>query len=243
MRLLVDVGNSRTKFLFEIDNKLTEIEHIANDAVNNNWLTKISGEIESITLASVNKNHLTDVFCKYSKQNKIPFIQVKSEGERFGVMSSYQEPEALGVDRWLTLLAANNLYKNKNVLIIDAGTATTADLLDKNANHAGGWILPGIDTLFSSLLVNTTQVLATQAPVSTIALGKNTSECVNNACWAATIGFIEQAVIQAKKLMILDEILITGGNAQGISKLLAEEHTVIDKLVFHGMLRFNEVLA
>ena len=238
MRLLIDVGNSRTKFLYEKNNKLTAIEYIANEAINSNWLTKISAKVESITLASVNKNNLTAIFSKYSEQKKIPFMQVQSESERFGVFSSYQNPTTLGVDRWLTLLAAASLYKNNNVLIIDAGTATTADLLDKNAYHLGGWILPGIDTLFSSLLMNTTNVAAIQTPASTLNFGKNTSECVNNACWAATIGFIEQAIKQTKKQLVLDKILITGGNAEGISRLLTVEHNVIDKLVFFGMQRF-----
>ncbi len=238
MKLLVDVGNSRTKFLVEINNKLTELKYIANEAVNDKWLQDTFIKVKSITLASVNHNGLTEIFLNFSKKKKIPFIQVKSENERFGVISCYQEPTTLGVDRWLTLLATADLYRNKNVLIIDAGTATTADLLDHNANHVGGWILPGIDTLFSSLLVNTTHVSATQAPVSAITFGKNTSECVNNACWAATIGFIEQAVKQANKLMVLDNIVITGGNAEGISKLLVDEHKVIDKLVFFGMQRF-----
>jgi type III pantothenate kinase len=238
VKLLVDVGNSRTKFLFEKNNKLTAIEHIDNDAVNNHWLAGIAVNIESITLASVNQSSLTGVFATFTEQQKIPFTQVKSESKRFGVISSYQKPTTLGVDRWLTLLAANSLYKNKNVIIIDAGTATTADLLDKNANHAGGWILPGIDTLFNSLLANTTHVSAIQAPVSTLSFGKSTSECVNNACWAATLGFIEQAIKQAHNLMAVDRILITGGNAEGISRLLIDEHKVIDKLVFLGMQRF-----
>ena len=51
----------------------------------------------------------------------------------------------LGVDRWLAILAAAfKLYPQKNVLIIDAGTATTVDLLAKSGVHQGGWILPGI---------------------------------------------------------------------------------------------------
>lgn len=238
MKLLIDIGNSRTKFVFEIDNKLTEIKHIDNDAVNNEWLSSIAMDVESMTLASVNQSNLTSVFSIFSEHKKISFMQVKSESKRFGVISSYHEPTTLGVDRWLTLLAANTLYKNKNVLIIDAGTATTADLLDNNGYHVGGWILPGIDTLFNSLLVNTTHVSATQSPISSIAFGKNTSECVNNACWAATIGFIEQAITKAKKIMLVDNVLITGGNAKGISKLMVEKHKVIDKLVFLGMQRF-----
>jgi len=238
MRLMVDIGNSRTKFIYESNSQLTQLKHIANEDVNTKWLEKVSAKVESIILASVNQNKLTEIFATFSQQKKIHFLQVKSESERFGVLSCYQQPNTLGVDRWLTLLAAARLYKNKNVLIIDAGTATTADLLDMNANHVGGWILPGIDTLFSSLLANTTHISATQTAVSTIAFGKNTSDCVNNACWAATIGFIKQAISQVKKSMVLDSILITGGNAEEISKFLAEEHIVVDNLVFLGMQRF-----
>ena len=153
----------------------------------------------------------------------------------FGVTSSYQHPATFGVARWLTLIAAKAYCKNENVLIIDAGTATTVDLLDKSGQHLGGWILPGIDLLFNSLLVNTVQISATQQHLPTLSFGTNTSECVNNACWAATLGFVEQAVIQAKAQVSLDKVLITGGNAEKLSALISTEHQVIHQLVFLGL--------
>lgn len=238
MKLLIDIGNSRTKFLFEKEEQLTAMESIRNEGVNEEWLASITNSVEKIIVASVGELSLIEKIEKHAEQQAIAFLKVESEGSRFGVTSSYQQPTTLGVDRWLTLLAANTCCQSQNVLIIDAGTATTVDLLDSSGDHLGGWILPGIDILFNSLLVNTSQISATQKCLPVLSFGKSTSECVNNACWAATLGIIEQAINQAKIQVSLDKILITGGNAEKISMLLTAEHQVIHQLVFIGLQRF-----
>ena len=162
MRLLVDIGNTRTKYTVEQQGKLSVIQTKRNEDINQQWLENITFSVKTIIIASVSEEHLVDVFLAYAKKNSIEFFNVESESKRFGVTSSYQAPRTLGVDRWLTLLAANFIYSNENILIVDAGTATTIDLLDKSGKHLGGWILPGIDILFNSLLLNTSQILATK---------------------------------------------------------------------------------
>lgn len=238
MRLLVDIGNSRTKYVFEFQGELSDINSEVNENITADWLLNITEPVTGIIVASVSKDSLAAVFSSYAKQNDITFQQVRSEGECFGVTSSYQQPTALGIDRWLTLLAANKVYSNENVLIIDAGTATTIDLLNMQGEHLGGWIFPGIDVLFNSLLLNTSQILATQQAIPALSFGKSTSDGVNNACWAATLGIIEQSIKQAKEQVSLDRILLTGGNAKKISALLVSKHHIIDELVFLGMQRF-----
>jgi type III pantothenate kinase len=238
MRLLVDIGNTRTKYTFEQQGKLSVIQSERNEDINKKWLENITGSVKAIIVASVGEEHLIDIFSAYTHQNTIDLINVKSESKRFGVTSSYQQPITLGVDRWLTLLAADILYSNKNILIVDAGTATTIDLLDKNGNHLGGWSLPGIDILFNSLLLNTSQIMAAQEHQVDISFGKSTSDGVNNACWAATLGFINQSIMQAKKQVSLDKIILTGGNAEKLSALLSTTPHIVHELVFIGMQRF-----
>jgi type III pantothenate kinase len=238
MRLLVDIGNTRTKYTFEQQGKLSVIQSERNEDINKKWLENITGSVKAIIVASVGEEHLIDIFSAYTHQNTIDLINVKSESKRFGVTSSYQQPITLGVDRWLTLLAADILYSNKNILIVDAGTATTIDLLDKNGNHLGGWILPGIDILFNSLLLNTSQIMTAQEHQVDISFGKSTSDGVNNACWAATLGFINQSIMQAKKQVSLDKIILTGGNAEKLGALLSTKHYIVHELVFIGMQRF-----
>jgi type III pantothenate kinase len=238
MRLLVDIGNTRTKYTFEKEGELSIIQTECNERINKQWLESIAASVKVIIVASVSEAYLVDLFSKYAEQRAIKFLKVKSEAERFGVTSSYQQPGSLGIDRWLTLLAANIVYENKNVLIVDAGTATTIDLLNNKGIHLGGWILPGIDILFNSLLFNTSQIIATQADKIDISFGKSTSDGVNNACWAATLGFVEQSIKQANKQISLDNIVLTGGNAQKLGALLSTKHHIVNELVFLGMQRF-----
>ena len=160
-------------------------------------------------------------------------------------MSAYQKPTQLGIDRWLALLAATHLYPNKNVLIIDAGTATTVDLVSGNGQHQGGWILAGIRALFNSILSHSTLVHAESKTVAKVTFGTNTTDNVNNACWAATLGMIEQAIEQAKQLVDVNRIILTGGDGKALTQLLLAQSTenslsvesiqFIDNLVFYGL--------
>jgi type III pantothenate kinase len=238
VRLFVDIGNTRTKYTVEKQGELSSIQTERNENINNNWLKSITASVKTIIVASVSEAYLVDVFSDYANQQAIEFLNVISESKRFGVTSSHKQPKTLGIDRWLTLLAANTLFKKENVLIIDAGTATTIDLLDNKGMHLGGWILPGIDILFDSLLLNTSQIHATKEHQVDLSFGKSTSEGVNNACWAATLGFVEQSIKSAKKEVSLDKILLTGGNAEKLGALLSTKHLIVHELVFLGMQRF-----
>lgn len=235
MKLLIDIGNSRTKYCFEHQGKLTDSESIPNAQINSAWLAKTFNLASAIFLASVSNQTLTQLLTDYGQQRAISVQIVESEKSHFGVTSCYAQPATLGVDRWLAMLGSTLLFPNETVLIIDAGTATTVDLVDHSGVHCGGWILPGIETLFSSVVSSTTKVQASKLATPTLSFGINTSECVNHACWAATKGLIDQAIVQAKLVVELDKIILTGGNAPALSHLLTAEHQVIEALVFHGM--------
>jgi len=59
-----------------------------------------------------------------------------------GLQLSYAEPERLGVDRWLAMLAGRRLTPRSQV-IVDAGSALTLDWVSADGTHRGGYILPG----------------------------------------------------------------------------------------------------
>lgn len=71
-----------------------------------------------------------------------------------GIQVAYPQPERLGVDRWLALIAAHRL-RREATLILDAGTAATFDLLLADGRHLGGLILPGLELMQSSLFAKT----------------------------------------------------------------------------------------
>lgn len=236
MIALIDIGNSRTKYCLVCHGQRSEIQNCSNDLLSSDYLTERFDKINKLIVASVSCNELVNEIEQWCLAHNISYQQVVSEKSKNEVVSAYHQPSQLGVDRWLTLIAANTLHPNKNILIIDAGTATTIDLITANGKHQGGWILAGIDTLFSALLNNTSQVQAHVSKTASLSFGASSSENVNNATWAATIGAINLAVLQSEQQdIVIDEILLTGGNGKTLASLLLHRCTVMEDLIFIGL--------
>jgi type III pantothenate kinase len=236
MIALLDIGNSRTKYCFHDNSERTFHCAVLNKSISHNFLTEKFTDVDKIVVSSVANKKITETINIWCHANKVVYQQVFSEFKKNTVISGYKEPRQLGVDRWLALIGVAYLYPNKNVLVIDAGTATTIDFLTKTGQHQGGWILAGINTLISSVLAETAQVKANVIEQESLAFGINTSENVHHAAWAATVGAINLAILEVQKqTLTLDELIITGGNANILASLISHECTVIEELVFTGL--------
>lgn len=236
MIALIDIGNTRLKYCLVDQGKRGTPQSISNQLLSSAYLSEHFGNITKVIVASVSHQNLTNTIELWCTDKSVDYQRVVSEKSKDEVISAYHQPNQLGVDRWLTLIAANVLYPNKNTLIVDAGTATTIDLIASNGVHQGGWILAGIDTLFSCVLDNTSQVHAKVDKEASLSWGMSTSENVNNATWAATVGAVNLAVSQSEHQGIpLDNILLTGGNGKTLASLLGTRCTVVEDLVFIGL--------
>ncbi len=242
MRLLVDIGNTQIKYVFQELGTATLFSEVTycDYAVFIAELAKnIFSNVCTVIVANVQSDEIVAAIESWASQRSIAFLQVHSEAKAFGVCSSYQQPARLGVDRWLALIAVHHLYPKQNVLIIDAGTATTVDLLAANGEHLGGWIMPGVQTMFDSLLSNTKKIIADPINTAQISFGVDSSECLNYGTWAMTIGAIKEAIVQANSLLLLNKVVLTGGNSQQIVNLIPEECELVPELLFHGLSCFQ----
>lgn len=242
MRLLVDVGNTQVKYVFQATERLaplTDIVYLDYVGFKERMAQGAFSQVSGVTFANVHGTEMPDAIEAWATTNNIAFLQVHSEAKAFGVYSSYQQPERLGVDRWLAMVGAKQLYPQQNLLIIDAGTATTVDVLDANGQHYGGWIMPGVQTLFDSLLTRTKKIIATPSATASLSFGLDSSNCLSHGSWAMTIGAVKEAIIQANNLLTIDKILITGGNGEEITKLITDNLQLEPKLVFHGLSCFQ----
>jgi type III pantothenate kinase len=241
MIALFDIGNTRTKYCFVEHGHKSQSKAVSNKRLSNDFLTEQFSGTTKLLVASVSHTKLTDTINNWCQQNKVVYQRVVSEAKKNHVISAYQEPRKLGVDRWLALIGASEVLPDKNILIIDAGTATTFDLLAANGQHQGGWILAGVNMLITSVLTNTIQVQANKNEQQSIAFGSNTSENVHNAAWATTVGAVNMAIYQSEHLGItIDEIILTGGNSYLLSSLIDQKNVVIEDLVFMGLQTYNE---
>lgn len=236
MITLIDIGNTRTKYCTVERGVRSKLNAIANEEVTPDFLSRHFRLSTKVITACVSHEKLINIITTWCDKNNTEFRRVKSESKKNNVISGYEIPEQLGVDRWLTLVAVSELYPKMNVLIIDAGTATTIDFLTESGQHQGGWILAGVTTLVSTILMNTSQVRAKNTENPSIRFGTNTSENVHNGSFAATIGAIQLAISEINSLDYeLNKVIITGGNAHILSSLLKNSNIVIDELVFVGL--------
>ncbi|MDR1646337.1 MAG: type III pantothenate kinase [Tannerellaceae bacterium] len=81
----------------------------------------------------------------------LPCFLFFDEKVRLPIDVRYQTPHTLGKDRLAATVGAAWLQPRKDILIIDAGTAITYELLESSGIYHGGNISPGMTTRFKAL--------------------------------------------------------------------------------------------
>jgi len=154
---------------------------------------------------------------------------LRSPQEALGLQNAYAEASTLGVDRWLAMVAARQIHEGA-LLVIDAGTALTLDLVDENGCHQGGYIIPGVDLMTASLRRDTARVLFNEGLVETTAPGTSTDGCVGAGIWLTQVASVKTLMSQYPKYTPI----ITGGYGQALLALGIEaEHR--PQLVLEGL--------
>lgn len=237
--LLIDIGNSRIKYTFVTRQGFIVNKELAHSALTKDWMSDTWGLVENIYIASVAHKKLVQLITDWATHKGINSFVVKSEASYKGLVNAYDEPQKLGVDRWLAMLGGKIRYPHQNLLIIDTGTATTVDFVSSDGVHQGGWIFPGLNILVNSVIDNTVNVSARMInPL--LAFGHNTEECLNFSALSGTIGLIEKAIILATEKYKLDQIIVLGGNAELIVKNTTYEMIIAKDLIFHGLLEYSK---
>ena len=233
--LVFDLGNTRLKW--------AAVESTQNISDRNKKLWAYSGSISTKSFQSPElRTELSDYISKtLPKPSAIGFCCVAGdiaienlrslfpqwqdlEWKQFtgsspyeGLRTLYQDPSKLGADRWAALIGARAL-SSTNTLVINAGTATTIDLLGGNGVHYGGWILPGLSLMQESLQQNTAQlplIVRANKPKAQASFGSTTDEAITGGCDAAQMGAILLAVYLAKAMNHpVERIWLDGGNAK-----------------------------
>ena len=141
--------------------------------------------------------------------NKKPFII--GSGIKTGLNIKIDNPKSLGADRVCDAVCVIEEYKTP-AIIIDMGTATTLSVVDKNHNHIGGMIIPGMKTSLDSLSDHASQLpfISLEAPKNLI--GKNTVECMQSGLFYGNTCMIDGLIDRIKEEIEGDvTVIVTGG--------------------------------
>ena len=233
MKLLIDIGNTRTKWRgfqanIRVDEGLFDNSELAEDVLNDFFMAR---GVRSIVLSNVGKTEIARMFYLVGERVGVQCQCIQSAREMAGLRFVYEEVTSLGVDRCLAMIGA---YDNKGVLVIDAGSAITADYLAGDGRHLGGYILPGCRMLMLSLKAGTSKVLV-DAEIASSEPGKSTQMCVNNGFTLMLQSLLTGLQTKAGELGI-SEVVITGGDADLIAHACPDiEFDQKNNLVLDGM--------
>jgi len=154
---------------------------------------------------------------------------VQSQASQCGVTNTYIDPGQLGADRWAALIGAWHLQRGA-CLVVNAGTATTVDLLSSQGVFRGGLIIPGIELMKRSLEQNTAGLPLAQGGYADEP--RCTADAIESGCLQAQSGAIERMFA---KLEAGAMCLLSGGNAERIAPRLNIPVRVVDNLALEGL--------
>jgi type III pantothenate kinase len=241
LKLYVDIGNSNIK-LVTFDENFSQVITLSYSKSSTSdlifdALSKLSVP-DKVICINVAGEKVYEQFFLYCTEtwNRVPvLIDIDKSYPIQGVKTGYHEPTQLGIDRWMAIIAAWNRVNNK-VMVIDAGSALTIDLVNEEGQHLGGYIVPGSYLMAKSLLDNT-KILS---DISTDGFGTDpghsTAECIANGSGRALISLIMDIFRTINEnQQVHYKCIITGGGAKKIIEHLPGIMDYQPLLIFEGM--------
>ncbi len=238
MNLIIDIGNSQTKVgIFDqgeivqtfytpfFDQKQYAQLKIQYRFINNGILSSVTDYdrdfIEQL------KGEL-DLFVVFDAQTPIP------------IENHYESKSTLGLDRLAAAVGASTLFPNSELLVIDAGTAITYDVIDKNNAFLGGSISLGIAMRFKALNQFTAKLPEIKPTPQCSDFGKNTEEAIRSGVQQGVIYEMEGFINQRLAVCPTCQVILTGGDAEFFEQKLKMPIFVKPELTLIGLDRILE---
>ncbi len=249
MKLLIDAGNSRTKWAWcpEQSSQPTALQ--INTLDNQDWFEGTAqAQALHAAIAHASQIYLSNVagerWLQALPERDQRLQAIVAISLALGLQNGYSQPAQLGSDRWCSLLAVWR-SEGKSALVVSAGTAMTMDALvikKAQAMFAGGSIQPGLRLMWQSL-----QQGAAQLDYAYPDLDAGTDSFPQNSQHAMWVGCVQAlaasvAAQYARLCQQLDHVpllFMSGGDADLIARYLphalSAQAIIVDNLVLKGL--------
>ena len=249
MLLTIDIGNTNaTLGVYDgekllADWRLTSGRHLSRDELGLSLVGLFAhariaiDALEGVCLASV-VPPLTAIYAdacrKYLRQTPL----VVELGVKTGVKVLVSEPRTVGADRIVNACAVKALVGGPAV-VVDFGTATTFDAIDKDGNYLGGAIAPGLEVAADSLSGRTAKLPKVELTVPSHAIGRNTIDAIRSGIMFGYVALVEGMIARFESELVTDDqrltVVATGGLAVTIAALTPRIDRVEPSLTLDGL--------
>ena len=231
MNCTIDFGNTRIKVGIFNKNEILENIVFEKNELNNMKEYLINKKVESVILSSVVDD--SENLAKYLK-SKYSFLEF-THLTKIPIINKYITPETLGKDRLAGAIAANNLFPDRNILVIDAGTCIKYDFLNNKNEYLGGAISPGIEMRFKALHNFTDKLPLIEAKEFDLLIGETTESSILSGVINGLINEVNETIEQYKKTFENIEIVLTGGEIIYFANKIKSSIFVDANLILKGL--------
>jgi len=228
MLLCIDIGNTWTKFGLFLEDKITFRENIPTGISPENIFKKIKPSAICISSVVPKENQK---FIEISRNFGIKPLFV-SIGD---IKTTIKNKNKIGQDRIANVLAGLYFYRPP-MIIVDLGTATVFDVVDKNGYYIGGCILPGIETSASFLWKKAALLEPIEIKKPDFLIGNDTEQALRSGIFYGAIAQIEGIAKMIKKEIGKADVILTGN----ISSLFTDHFKVDEDLTLKGIKVYYE---
>ena len=231
MLLAIDIGNTSTKYgiydrkgmlLYRdvLESKKNIPKKIIEQFFVKSVIYSATGNISDVMMAQIKgfEHHL-----ELTHHTLVP------------IQSEYATPETLGRDRLAAVCGAHWLFANQNILIIDAGTCMTYEILSKEGVYLGGNIAPGLKMRLQAMHEFTAKLPIVSVSLPKEMIGKSTETALQNGAIRGSLLEITDFRRRFQRKMGKTRTILTGGDAIFLAKNLKFSTFVEQDLVLAGL--------
>lgn len=146
-------------------------------------------------------------------------------------------PSELGTDILSNLSYAHYYKKNKNVIVVDFGTALTLSAVNRSGEVVGVSILPGLITSVNALYGSTAQLPQVELKLPERVLNRTSESAICSGVMLGAAGSVEKLITEAKKELKDEDayVIATGGLSSTISSIIISFNEVDTLLTIKGL--------
>ncbi len=219
MNVTIDIGNTsvilcifnKNKFISSLKLPTSRLEKSKVLNFIKNFCNKSKEKYILISsVVPIAKKFFIDLF----DSNNLTYFNARDVLKSFKLKTNIKNKKTIGDDRLINIIFAKYLYLN-SIIIIDFGTATTIDILNKKGAYDGGVITPGIDLSLKSLEEGTAKLPLVKFKKTKKIVGKSTMEAIQSGFFWGYISMIQGLVKKIQREQNCKyNIILTGGNAK-----------------------------
>ena len=155
-------------------------------------------------------------------------------GVKTGLKVDYKDPKEVGSDRIADAIGAVKMFPNRNLILVDFGTATTVCAISKDKVFLGGNIMPGIRLSMEALEAKTSKLPSVEISSVKEVIGKTTVDSIRNGLYWSNVGMIKEITSRISEEVFSGNPplkLATGGFSHLFDKENLFDHVVTDLIL------------